>query len=115
VDGSGLTRYNWMSPRHVVDVLEGISEQPVFPVLEETLSIAGVDGTLRSRLFGTEAAGNLKGTLGTLTDVSTLSGFVTTKGGERLAFSIMVNGYATDAALPDDVLEEVAEILAAYE
>ena len=115
VDGSGLTRYNWMSPRHVVDVLEGFSEQPLFPVLEETLSIAGVDGTLRSRLVGTEAAGNLKGTLGTLTDVSTLSGFVTTKGGERLAFSIMVNGYATDAALPDDVLEEVAEILAAYE
>lgn len=115
VDGSGLTRYNWMSPRHVVAALEGISQQAVFPVLEESLAIAGVDGSLRNRLAGTEAAGNLKGTLGTLTDVDTLSGYVTTAGGERLVFSIMVNGYAADAKIPDDLLEEIAEILAAYE
>lgn len=115
VDGSGLTRYNLMSPRHTVAVLEGISKEDTFDWFVDSLSVAGVDGRLKDRLIGTNAQGNLSGTIGSLTDVDTMSGIVTTKNGERLAFSILINGYAANGDLPSKLLEQVADILASYE
>ena len=114
VDGSGLTRYNLMSPRHVVSVLEGMSKQADFAWFEDSLSVAGVNGTLRDRLKGTDAEGVLRGTLGSLSDVATFSGYVTTKNGEPLAFSVMING-ADPSDLSFRLIERIAEILAAYE
>ena len=57
----------------------------------DSLPIAGVDGTLRRRLRGTAAEGNLRAKTGTLRWANALSGYVTTAAGERLAFSVMLN------------------------
>ncbi len=67
-----------------------------FPLAPEYLSsvgIAGKDGTLRYRFEGSEAVGRLRAKTGTLENVSALSGYVQSVGGERFAFSVMVNDY----------------------
>jgi D-alanyl-D-alanine carboxypeptidase/D-alanyl-D-alanine-endopeptidase (penicillin-binding protein 4) len=68
--------------------------QPWRQAFLDALPLAGVDGTLRSRMKGTKAEKNVRAKTGSLSHVSALSGYVTTAAGERLAFSIVTNNYA---------------------
>ena len=62
-----------------------------FETFEESLAIAGVDGTLAKRMRGTSAQRRCKGKTGTLSNVSALSGYCETAGGRRVAFAILQN------------------------
>lgn len=94
-DGSGLSRRNRVSARTQVDMLCAIAGQPYFNDFYSSLAIAGVDGSLRRRMIGTPAHDNLRGKTGTLRNVSSLGGYVTTSDGELLAFSMLSNGPRT--------------------
>ncbi len=90
-EGSGLSRNNLTTARATVALLQHMSTHRDAKDLLESLPIAGVDGTLRRRLRGTAAAGNLRAKTGTLRWANALSGYVTTAAGERLVFCVMVN------------------------
>ncbi|MCG3121388.1 MAG: D-alanyl-D-alanine carboxypeptidase [bacterium] len=93
-DGSGVSHYNLVTPANLVNVLTAMWKN--FAIRNEfaaTLPIAGVDGTLRSRMKGTPAASVLHAKTGTLSAVSTLSGYTTTADGEELAFSFMMQHF----------------------
>jgi PBP4 family serine-type D-alanyl-D-alanine carboxypeptidase len=90
-DGSGLSRTNLVSPGNLVHLLRQMTASEYFSVFYDSLPIAGVDGTLRNRMKGTTAANNCRAKTGTLTFVCSLSGYVTTKDGEKLVFSILMN------------------------
>lgn len=115
VDGSGLTRYNLISARHVVEVLEGMARQPGFDAYEKSLPIAGVDGTLKNRFQGTAAQNNLHGKTGSMTGVNSLSGYITTKGGDKLVVSIILNGYTESSSALTKLQDDIIHILASYE
>jgi D-alanyl-D-alanine carboxypeptidase/D-alanyl-D-alanine-endopeptidase (penicillin-binding protein 4) len=87
-----------------------------FQVWLDAQPVAGVDGTLRGRLRGTMAAGNLRAKTGTISNVSALSGYVTTAAGERLVFSIIVNHYTDAPGVPPrtNFLDAVASLLASF-
>ncbi len=91
-DGSGLSRRNKTSAATQLLMLKAISEQPFSSVFYNTMAIAGVDGTLHKRMVGTNAQGNVRAKTGTHNNVSALSGYVRTRDGERLCFSIITNG-----------------------
>ncbi|MGI8812095.1 MAG: D-alanyl-D-alanine carboxypeptidase/D-alanyl-D-alanine endopeptidase [Pyrinomonadaceae bacterium] len=92
-DGSGLSRHDLITPAAVVQLYTYMAKQSRYAqAWRDSLSIAGVDGTLRNRFKGTIGAGNLRGKTGTIDQVSALSGYFTTAGGEPIAFSIVVNG-----------------------
>jgi D-alanyl-D-alanine carboxypeptidase/D-alanyl-D-alanine-endopeptidase (penicillin-binding protein 4) len=92
-DGSGLSRHNLITPAAVVQLYTYMGKQSKFSqAWRDSLTIGGVDGTLRNRFKGTRASGNVRGKTGTIDQVSALSGYVKTAAGEELAFSMVVNG-----------------------
>jgi D-alanyl-D-alanine carboxypeptidase/D-alanyl-D-alanine-endopeptidase (penicillin-binding protein 4) len=91
VDGSGLSRVDHTTARQVVRLLERMDGQDVAATWEASLPVAGKSGTLRTRMRGTAAAGRCAAKTGTLIGVSALSGYCTTTGGVRVAFSFIEN------------------------
>lgn len=116
VDGSGLARQNLITAEATVQLLTHMSRHRHFQVWLDAQPVAGVDGTLRGRLRGTMAAGNLRAKTGTISNVSALSGYVTTAAGERLVFSIIVNHYTEAPGLPPrtNFLDGIASLLASF-
>jgi D-alanyl-D-alanine carboxypeptidase/D-alanyl-D-alanine-endopeptidase (penicillin-binding protein 4) len=112
VDGSGLSRYNYVSPDAIVRLLRVIYRRPEFDTFYEALPIAGVDGTIESRMVGTRAADNARAKTGYIANSRALSGYVTTLDGEVLAFSMIANNFdeSIDAAeyLQDLAVERLA-------
>ncbi|HSB09075.1 MAG TPA: D-alanyl-D-alanine carboxypeptidase/D-alanyl-D-alanine-endopeptidase [Blastocatellia bacterium] len=92
-EGSGLSRRDVITPRATVALLSYMSRSRWAEAYRNALPVAGVDGTLQNRMKGTLAAGNVRAKTGSLRYVYTLSGYVTSAAGERLAFSIMLNNY----------------------
>jgi len=78
------------------------------------LPIAGVDGTLSTRMRGTPAEKNLRAKTGSLSSVASLSGYVTTAAGDHLVFSMMLNNYPDAAAVRRDSIDAIAVLLASY-
>jgi len=97
LDGSGLSRASMMTPDFTVALLRWMhAHSRCAEVFEAALPIAGVDGTLRTRMRGTPACGRVRAKTGTLTGVSALSGYARTRQGELLAFSVIMNGFWCD-------------------
>jgi len=91
-DGSGLSRYDMVTPRNIVSLLAQMQTEKDGAAFYSALPIAGVDGTLKNRMKDTAAQNNVRAKTGTFSIVNCLSGYVTTKDGQRLAVSILTNG-----------------------
>jgi len=110
VDGSGLSRINGVSPENFVRLLEHMHCSPHAEAFRESLPAYGVDGTLRNRLRSTPVQGNGYAKTGSLNRVSSLSGYLRTKSGRWLAFSIVMNAYnaaGSDARALQDRLVQI--------
>ena len=117
VDGSGLSRQDLTTPGHVAGLLAAVQDEPWFDAWYQALPVAGdsdrmVGGTLRSRMRGTPAEGNVRAKTGSLTSVTALSGYVTSADGERLVFSIVFNNFIS--AKPSDLEDRIAIRLAQF-
>jgi serine-type D-Ala-D-Ala carboxypeptidase/endopeptidase (penicillin-binding protein 4) len=115
-EGSGLSRKDLITPAATIELLKFMSRHRHGENYRDALPIAGVDGTLKNRMKATPAAGNVRAKTGSLSYVHTLSGYVTTVTGERLAFSIMLNNYySTDkTSSPRDDIDAIVVMLAAF-
>ena len=92
-DGSGLSLYNYATPHEIVTLLRYVwAHEDIYAHLVTALPIAGEDGTLKNRMKGTTAQGNVQAKTGTLNSVSTLAGYTTAPNGHRLCFCIMNQG-----------------------
>ena len=92
-DGSGLSPYDYVTPEMLVTMLNYAQARPeIFQHLYPSLPVAGVDGTLEKRRVGTAAAGNVHAKTGSVTGVSSLSGYLTATNGHLLSFSIINQG-----------------------
>lgn len=95
-DGSGLSLYDYLSPELEVALLRHAwNKREIYSHLLPTLPIAGMDGTLKKRMKGTWAEGNVQAKTGTVTGVSCMAGYCTAPNGHRLCFSIMNQGVLT--------------------
>ncbi len=93
-DGSGLSRMDLISADDLVKLLRAMHEKPaLFDAFYASLPIMGVDGTLASRLKGTVAEANIHAKTGFLTGDRSISGYLTTRDGEMLAFSMIGNNF----------------------
>ncbi len=113
-DGSGLSRNDMITAEASVQLLTFMNQHRYASVFRDALPIAGVDGTLRTRLRNTPAENNLRAKTGSLSSAASLSGYVTTAAGEKLAFSIMVNNYPRDVEPRQVCIDPIAVLLASF-
>jgi D-alanyl-D-alanine carboxypeptidase/D-alanyl-D-alanine-endopeptidase (penicillin-binding protein 4) len=113
-DGSGLSRQDLITPTDIVSILTGMTKEPSFTVFYESLPIAGVDGTIRRRMKGTAAEGNVHAKTGSIGYVRSLSGYVTSKEGEMFAFSMIANHYTVPTSMAEKIQDAVCVRLAEF-
>jgi len=111
-DGSGVSRRNFVTARAVGQLLLGMSRRTDFKAYYDALPIAGVDGTLKTRMTGTRAAGNVHAKTGTLSQARALSGYVTGPNGDMYAFSLLMNNFPGNARSAGNVQDKFVEFLA---
>lgn len=114
LDGSGLSRADLVTASATVRLLTYMNSHRAGAVLRDALPIAGVDGTLRSRMKGTAAQGNVRAKTGTLGTATSLSGYVLSAAGERLVFSLMINNPPRDADAHAAFTDAIAVLLASF-
>jgi D-alanyl-D-alanine carboxypeptidase/D-alanyl-D-alanine-endopeptidase (penicillin-binding protein 4) len=116
VDGSGLSRYNYLTADTLVRILSHIYMDPHHrgPFID-ALPTGGVEGsTLARRFVGTRAAGNVHAKTGSIANVRALSGFVQTADGEPVVFSIIANNFTQPPAVIDATIDLAVERLANF-
>jgi D-alanyl-D-alanine carboxypeptidase/D-alanyl-D-alanine-endopeptidase (penicillin-binding protein 4) len=111
-DGSGLSRYDYISPRTVVRILDAMHRSPHFRTFYDALPIAGVDGTIRNRMKGTPAEGNVRAKTGSVALSRSLSGYVTTANGRLLIFSLLSNNWTVPVREVERVQDAIGARLA---
>ena len=90
-NGSGLSRSARISARHVGDLLVDAYRSPYRNILIQSLAVAGVDGTMKRRLKGTNVKGRGFFKTGTLRDVRSIAGYVKAADGKTYAMAILHN------------------------
>ncbi len=114
-DGSGLSRYNYLAPNMVTAVLERMYRDAKHKdAFIATLPIAGKDGTISTRMRRTRAEANAVAKTGSIANVRSLSGFVRTRDGEMLVFSILANDFVVSAATVNWIADLAVEILSNF-
>lgn len=114
-DGSGLSRLNRLSPRHLAAVLTaGASSSAYGPEFLATLPVNGRDGTLYNRLEDLPE-GAFRGKTGTLGDTSAIAGILRSASGGRFVVVVMLEmprGHVYMArAWQDSLIEELYRAL----
>jgi D-alanyl-D-alanine carboxypeptidase/D-alanyl-D-alanine-endopeptidase (penicillin-binding protein 4) len=113
-DGSGLSRSDVLTPHEMVSLLAAMDRHPRSAAFRETLPIAGRDGTLKNRMKGGAAEGRVVAKTGTLRQVNALAGYVTTRGGSRLAFVAVANHHTASGSAATAALDEIGALLASF-
>ena len=115
VDGSGLSRYNYITPDAMVAVLQHVAgSERLRDVYQSTLPIAGRDGTFEQRMKGTAAEGKAFVKSGSMTGARAAAGYVRTADGQMLAFAIFANNFDNSAAVINAATDAVIVRLAAF-
>lgn len=91
VDGSGLSRYNLFTPRTMVHVLDKLYKEFPEERLFNIFAVGGRTGTLKGNYGGKTPYVYAKS--GTLSNNYCLSGYLKTKSGKTLIFSVMNNHF----------------------
>ena len=109
-DGSGLSRQNLVTAHAVVGLLRYAHSQPWGKRLQDSLPIAGVDGSLADRFKDLHSAAHIYAKTGSLGGVKTLSGYAVTAKGQELAFSILSNNFSLPGHRVNDVIDAIIEL-----
>jgi serine-type D-Ala-D-Ala carboxypeptidase/endopeptidase (penicillin-binding protein 4) len=107
-DGSGLSRRTLIAPSTITRLLAHMDRRPYASDWDSLLPIAGEDGTLSTRFEQSKNAATIHAKTGTLATASALSGYLTTRRGVRLAFSIIANNHTIPSSEIRKVLDRIA-------
>jgi D-alanyl-D-alanine carboxypeptidase/D-alanyl-D-alanine-endopeptidase (penicillin-binding protein 4) len=114
-DGSGLSRYNLVTPDAMVTVLSHVwDDERLRDRYTASLPVAGRAGTLSARMKRTAAENNVTAKTGSFSNARAVTGFVRTADGEPLAFSIIANNYGVSADAIDRVSDAIMVRLAEF-
>lgn len=93
-DGSGLSRANTLTTKLQATILSKISRDSLlYPAFNASLPVAGKSGSMASLCRGTFAENNMRAKTGYINRARGYCGYVKTKSGKELAFSVLFNNY----------------------
>lgn len=105
-DGSGLSRYDWITADTIAQLLVHVAKDPKLgDRFRQALSVPGEPGTLEPRMKNTPLQTRVWAKSGSMSQVRSLSGYITTIEGEPLVFSIIVNGFRLPGREIDAVMD----------
>ena len=112
-DGSGVSRYNLVTTELILEVLKFIyyNYPEKYKLLYESFPVAGVDGTLEKRMTNSTSFNNVHAKTGSLSGVSSLSGYLATKNNHQLAFSIFIQNFIESSKVPHIIQDKICDIL----
>lgn len=114
-DGSGLSRKNRLSPATLVAVLKYMASRSDAKDFRNSFAVWGQSGTLRKRYKKSSLAGRLFAKTGYIRGVRSLSGYVRSKRGKWIAFSILMNKVPVGKGLRAKQLQQdICELLVNY-
>jgi D-alanyl-D-alanine carboxypeptidase/D-alanyl-D-alanine-endopeptidase (penicillin-binding protein 4) len=115
LDGSGLSRYDYVTAEAIVTVLQRLYGDPKHrDAFMAALPIAGKDGTVAARMKRTRAEGNALVKTGSIANVRSLSGYVRSRDGEMLVFSIIANDFVIPSATVNWIADLAVETLSNF-
>lgn len=117
-DGSGISHLNLLTANSISSLLFSVQQKKWFDTYLNALPVAGVSdrlegGTMRYRLKDKDTALEVRAKTGTLTSVSSLSGYLGSKGDQKIIFSILIN-HVLDESKAKDVEDSIVSILSEY-
>jgi serine-type D-Ala-D-Ala carboxypeptidase/endopeptidase (penicillin-binding protein 4) len=111
-DGSGVSYYNLVTARTLAEIMSEIRKLPTLSAsIYNSLSIMGIDGTLRNRAVGSPIQGKVRAKTGTLSGVSSLTGYVETQSGETLIFAMIFQNFTGSASRYRQLQDEICRQL----
>lgn len=114
-DGSGLSRYNLVTPEVLVAILRHVGrDERLRGPFAATLPAAGRDGTLERRMKGTPAEGNVQAKTGSFSNARSLAGYVRAANGEALAFAIIANNFGIPPVAIEQTIDSIVVKLAEF-
>ncbi len=113
-DGSGLARKNLIAPYSTATLLRKMYFHPDFSVYYQSLPVAGVDGTLKRRMRGTQAKGNVHAKTGYVGHVRCLSGYVHDQNKNPYVFAIMLNHYSIPTPYVNELQDKICVLLSNF-
>ncbi len=114
-DGSGVSRYNVITPDLIIELLKAMNADfRLQAEFKAALPVAGVDGSLDSRMKNTAAENKLRAKTGTLRGVSALSGYTTTADGEPLVFSMIMEHFVVSASKIRQIQDKIGASISSF-
>ncbi|MFB3904246.1 MAG: D-alanyl-D-alanine carboxypeptidase/D-alanyl-D-alanine-endopeptidase [Acidobacteriota bacterium] len=110
-DGSGLSRYNLITPRSETMLLAHVASKPYFSDFMDTLAISGLDGTLRGRMVHGPGFLRVFAKTGSLQSVTTLGGYVRANSGKIVSFSILNNNHSYSSDSARRAIDQICNLL----
>ena len=115
LEGSGLTRYNYVTSDLYIQLLKYMFDDVKnFDYFYATLPVGGVDGTLKDRMNGTEAEKNVHAKTGTINGVSALTGYAVSRDNEPIIFYIAMNGCGNNSKPYRNKQDDICELICQF-
>lgn len=114
-DGSGLSRFNGVTAKQLVGILQHMYKSKNKQLFINSLPVAGESGTLTNVGKGSVAVGNIHAKSGYMTRVRSYAGYVTTKNKKNIAFALIVNNFNCSPSQMKSKMERIMIKLAEIE
>jgi D-alanyl-D-alanine carboxypeptidase/D-alanyl-D-alanine-endopeptidase (penicillin-binding protein 4) len=112
LDGSGLSRYNYVTADALIDLLVHVwRDERLRGPFVAALPVGGHDGTLDQRMKNSSLDRRVQAKTGTIANVRALSGYLDTMSGEKLVFSMVANHFTASSTAIDAVMERALDRL----
>ncbi len=106
-DGSGLSRFNAVSAKQLVQVLSYMKKTSKnFNSFYNSLPVASRSGSLSGMFSGSFAENNMRAKSGYMTGVRSYAGYVKTKSSKEIAFAIIINNYSSSPSVVKSKIEQ---------